>query len=154
MAQNLTVEQMNNLLKEKLVLGEPIKQSRTQVLEVVVQEKTPKYISKTPQYNRELMEAHLELAIIYYQEGNVTEAHSHFSNAEHEFSNMWAVETQKPKYIIKGKERQYFEPKEIKTQLIEYKNKLVKIANEIHYDALFLMLSTASDETNLIKKFV
>jgi len=142
--EQLTVEQMEALL------GEPTKPSRKQVLEATVKERTPNYIilNKPPQYNQELMEAHLELATIYDAEGNVEQAHSNLKAAEHEFFNMSRVETQQPKYIMGGKKGfQRFQEKKaaIEKRLEGYKTRLVETADKIGYDAMSLMFIPTSD---------
>ncbi len=152
MEQNLTVEQMEALLREPTT-----KPSRKQVLEATVQKRTPQYINlNNPQYDQELMEAHLELAAIYDADGNVEQAHSHFRAAEHEFFNMSRVETQKPMYIIGGKEGfQRFQERRdaIERRLGEYKTRLVEIADKIGYDAMGLMFIPTSDKpkSNLVE---
>jgi|TARA_Y100000310_G_C20320929_1_gene640707 hypothetical protein len=157
MNQNITDEQMEALLKGKSVLGEPTKLSRKQVLEATVQKRTPQYISlNNPQYDQELMEAHLELATIYDAEGNVAKAHSNFSAAEHEFSNMSRVETQQPKYIMVGKEgfQRFQEQKSaIEKRLGDYKSRLVETAGKIGYDTMNLMFIPTSDtpKRNLVE---
>jgi hypothetical protein len=150
MDQNLTVEQMEALLKE------PTEPSRKQVLEATVKERTPTYVSlNNPQYDQELMEAHLELATIYDAEGNTAQAHSHFRNAEHEFSNMSRVETQQPKYIVGGKEgfHRFQEQKRASEErLADYKARLVETADKIGYDAMSLMFIPTSDrKSNLVE---
>ena len=150
MVQTLTNEQIEALLRE------PTKPSRKQVLEATVQERTPQYISlNNPQYDAKLMEAHLELATIYDAEGNVEQAHSNFRAAEHEFFNMSRVETQKPKYIMGGKEgfQRFQEQKDaIKRRLGDYKTRLVETADKIGYDAMSLMFIPTSDrpKSNLV----
>ena len=151
MNQNLTVEQMEALLRE------PTEPSRKQVLEATVKERTPTYVSlHNPQYYQELMEAHLELASIYDAEGNVAQAHSHFRDAEHEFFNMSRVETQQPKYIVGGKEgfhRFQEQKRAIEKRLEDYKAKLVETADKIGYDAMNLMFIPTSDspKRNLVE---
>lgn len=150
MEQTLTNEQIEALLKE------PTKPTRRQVLEATVKERTPTYVSlNNPQYDQELMEAHLELATIYDAEGNVAQAHSHFRDAEHEFFNMSRVETQQPKYIIGGKEgfQRFQEQKDaIERRLGDYKTMLVETASKIGYDAMNLMFIPTSDrpKSNLV----
>ena len=150
MVQTLTNEQIEALLRE------PTKPSRKQVLEATVQERTPQYISlNNPQYDAELMEAHLELATIYNAEGDVEQAHSNFRAAEHEFSNMSRVETQKSKYIMGGKEgfQRFQEQKDaIERRLGDYKTRLVETADKIGYDAMSLMFIPTSDrlKSNLV----
>jgi len=157
MEQTLTNEQIEALLRE------PTKPSRKQVLEAAVQERTPQYVSlnnpqydHNPQYDQELMEAHLELATIYDAEGNVKQAHSHFRAAEHEFFNMSRVETQQPKYVVMGKEgfQRFQEQKDaIERRLEGYKTRLVETADKIGYDAMNLMFIPTSDrpKNNLVE---
>jgi hypothetical protein len=151
MEQTLTNEQIEALLKE------PTEPSRKQVLEATVQQRTPQYVSlNNPQYDQELMKAHLELATIYDTEGNVEQAHSNFRAAEHEFSNMSSVETQKPNYIWGGKEgfQKFQEQKDaIERRLGDYKTRLVETADKIGYDAMSLMFIPTSDrpKSNLVE---
>ena len=146
----LTNEQIEALLRE------PTEPSRKQVLEATVQERTPTYISlNNPQYDAKLMEAHLELATIYDAQGNVAQAHSHFKDAEHEFFNMSRIETQKPKYIMSGKEgfQKFQEQKDaIERKLGDYKSRLVETADKIGYDVMSLMYIPTSDrpKSNLV----
>lgn len=153
-------KQMEVLLKGKIVLGEPTKPNRKQILEATVKERTPQYISlNNPQYNQELMEAHLELAIIYDAEGNVAKAHSNLMVAEQEFSNMSKVETKLPKYIMGGENgfRRFQEQKDvIERRLEDYKTRLVETADKIGYDAMNLMFIPTSDrpKSNLVEYLI
>ena len=150
MNQNLTNEQIEALLKE------PAKPSRKQVLEAIVKQRTPTYVSlNNPQYDQELMGAHLELATIYGADGVTEQAHSHLRAAEHEFFNMSRVETQKPKYIMGGKEgfQRFQEQKDaIERRLGDYKTQLVETADKIGYDAMSLIFIPTSDrpKSNLV----
>ena len=143
MDQNLTDKEIEALLRK------PTEQSRKQVLEATVKEKTPTYVSlSNPQYDQELMEAHLELSTIYHTEENVVQAHSHLKAAEHEFSNMSRVETQEPKYIVGGKEGFHrFQEQKTATEkrLVNYKSRLFETAVKIGYDTMNLMIIPTSD---------
>ena len=154
MNQNLTIEQMEALLEE------PAKPSRKQVLEATVRQRTPHYVSlNNPQYDQELMEAHLELATIYKADGATEQAHSHLRAAEHEFFNMCRVETQQPQYIMSRKEGfQRFKEQKRATErrLEEYKSRLVETAHKIGYDPMSLMFIPTSDspKSNLVEKIM
>ncbi len=145
--KKLTTEEMESLLR-KPVLGEPIKPSEKQRLERVVRERTPQYISRdNPQYNQELIEAHLELTRIYGKEGDIKQAHSHYQDAEYEFSKMCKVKTKQPEYMTKDFDFRALmkRNKETENELNHYKEKLFKIANEIGYDTMNLMFISTSD---------
>ncbi len=152
MNQNLTVGQIEALLKE------PTKPSRKQVLEAIVQQRTPHYVSlNNPQYDPELMEAHLELATIYRADGEIGQAHSHFRAAENEFANMCRVETQQPQYIMDGKEgfQRFREQKRATERRLEgFKAGLVQTAYKIGYDPTSLMFIPTTDnpKSNLVEK--
>jgi len=154
MKQNLTNEQIEALLKE------PAKPSRKQVLEATVRQRTPTYVSlNNPQYNQELMEAHLELATIYGTDGVTEQAHSHLRAAKHEFLNMCRVETQQPQYITGGKEgfQRFREQKRATERRLEkYKARLVEAAHKVGYDSMNLMFIPTSDnpKSNLVEKIM
>ena len=151
MEQTLTNEQIEALLREST------KPNRKQVLEATVNERTRTYVSlNNPQYDPELMEAHLELATIYAAEGKVAQAHSHFSDAEHEFLNMSRVEIHQHKYIMGGKEgfqRSQEQKDAIEKRLGDYKIRLVETAVKIGYGAVNLMFIPTSDrpKSNLVE---
>lgn len=123
-------------------------QKMIQKLEGVVKDRTPTYVTMdSPKADKKLMQAHYLLAKLYGREGNPTEAHAHFREAEHEFFNMCRAETQKPKYISGGLEGfRRFRELERKTErkLESYRAKLFGIANEIGYDATSLLLAQTS----------
>ncbi len=153
MNQGMTVEQMEALLRE------PTKPGRKEVLEAIVQKRTPHYVKlSNPQHDQELIEAHLELATIYGAEGETEQAHSHLRAAEHEFFNMCRVETQQPQYVTGGKEGfQKFREQKRATErrLEEYKARLVQTAQKIGYDPINLVFISTSDnpkKSNLVEK--
>lgn len=154
MEQNITIEQMEALLRE------PTKPSRKQVLEATVQKRTPYYVSlNNPQYDQELMEAHLELATIYDADGVTEQAHSNFRAAENEFANMCRVETQQPQYIMGGKEgfQRFREQKRANERRLEgFKARLVQVADKIGYDSMSLMFIPTTDnpKSNLVEKIM
>jgi hypothetical protein len=117
-------------------------------LEGVVRKRTPTYVSmNNPKADKKLMQAHYLLAKLYGGEGNPTEAHAHFREAEHEFFNMCRAETQKTKYISGGLEGfRRFREQERKTErkLEGYRSKLFGIADESGYDATSLLLAQTS----------
>ena len=132
-------------------------------LEGVVRNRTPTYVSlNNPKTDKKLMQAHYLLAKLYSKEGNPTEAHAHFREAEHGFFNMCRAETQEPRYIFGGLEGfSRFREQERKTErkLEGYRTKLFGIANEIGYEAIRILLAQTSanprkdDLVELIKKY-
>ena len=135
-------------MKEMEVLLKTIKPSEKQILERVVRERTPQYIIRdNPQYDEKLMEAHLKLARIYGEEGNIRQANSHYEDAEYEFSNMCKVKTKQPEYFTNDFDFQALMKinKETENELNHYKKELLKIADEIGYDTIDLMFIPTSD---------
>ena len=123
-------------------------QKTIQKLEGVVRDRTPTYVSMNNQKaDKKLMQAHYLLSKLYSGEGNPTEAHAHFREAEHEFFNMCRAETQEPKYISGGSEEfRRFEEQKRKTEkrLEGYRSKLFGIAGEIGYDVTSLLFAQTS----------
>lgn len=123
-------------------------QKMIQKLEGVVRDRTPTYVSlNNPKADKKLMQAHYLLAKLYGRDGNPTEAHAHFREAEHEFFNMCRAETQETKYISGGLEGfRRFREQERKTErkLEGYKSKLFGVADEIGYDATSLLFTPTS----------
>ncbi len=123
-------------------------QKMIQKIEGVVRDRTPTYVSlNNPRADKKLMQAHYLLAKLYGRDGNPTEAHAHFREAEHEFFNMCRAETQETKYISGGLEGfRRFREQERKTErkLEGYKSKLFGIADEIGYDATSLLFTPTS----------
>lgn len=154
MNQDISIEQMEDLLKE------PTKPSRKQALEATVKQRTPHYvILNNPQYDQELMEAHIELATIYNADGAAEQAYSHLRAAEDEFFNMCRVETRQPLYILGGKEgfQRFREQKRSTERRLEgYKARLVETAQKIGYDRRSLISIPTSDspKSDLVKEIM
>lgn len=138
-------------------------QKRKEELERMVKIKTPTYISiNHPQYDADLIEAHLELVQLYHKEGNLGRANSHFQEAETEFFNMVRVETKKPKYL--SKENKYLlsnkkEETKGSMSLSGYKSKLINVAEQIGLklekiaDLICVSTKRKGNLTDLVKNF-
>jgi hypothetical protein len=123
-------------------------QKRIQKLEEVIRDRTPIYVSlNNRKADKKLMQAHYLLAKLYGQDGNPTEAHAHFREAEHEFFNICGAKTQVQNYISGGWEgfRRFIEQERKTERKIEgYRTKLFGIADEIGYDATSLLFARTS----------
>ena len=121
-------------------------------LEKVVKVRTPQYVSfNHPQYDEKLMKAHSLLANLYEQEGNKSQAHSHFRQAEHEFVNMCRVETGKHQYIsggLEGFRKFQAQERETEKRLEQYRGKLLDIANKMGYISTDLLFAPTSSNPN------
>jgi len=154
MNQNLTIEQMEALLKE------PAKPSRIQMLEGVVKARTPQYISlSNPQFDEKLLKAHYLLARLYAREGDLTQAQAHFKDAENEFFNMCQVRTQQPKYIsggLEGFRKVREQERQTEKELEGYRSRLFGVADKMGYDATSLLLAptSANPKSNLVEKIM
>jgi hypothetical protein len=141
----LTTEKMEALLRE------PQKPSRKEQLEGVVRERTPQYvILNNPQYDEELLRAHIELAEIYGEEGKRETAQEHLRTAESELFNMCRVRTNQPTYIrsdtdFKAVARR---EKEFDGKLSAYRSQMWDVAEKIGYDATSLVLAPISSNPN------
>ena len=119
------------------------KPSRKQELEAIVKERPFYDCLYDPQYDPVLMEAHLELSIIYHEERNPNGAHSHLSSAIYHFSNMADVKTGNVpgERIINYYELLHEAEKRKKTEkeLQDYKTRFLAVAKKIDYDPVAII---------------
>lgn len=117
--------------------------TRREKLEAEVRVRTPAYESlDLPQYDEELLKAHLELSESYRQDGNWGKAHEHFRSAEDEFTKMRQVQLGQSGYITESTDWREWKRNEGETErkLEQYGTQVIKLAARIGVDAEGLLL--------------
>ncbi|OYT38078.1 hypothetical protein B6U82_00600 [Candidatus Pacearchaeota archaeon ex4484_31] len=122
-----------------------------EALEEVVRDRTPTFIN--PKGDKKLMQAHYLLAKLYGREEDLRKAHAHLREATQEFLKMCRNYILRYGYVPKSSEEK-IKKQERKTErrLARYKSELLRIADEIGYDALIISWIPTSRNLSKIEK--